>query len=147
MAVITNKKNWELVTQEKNMKKGPLVKVQIGRGQFVKMYEADAIAKGLLPSKAKPPADNKMRLPTENKSTPQETEAESTPPADDFTTIPGVGPATARALVANGITTFEQLRQAGALGYVTPKTMQAIEAWRSGEHEDRTSINQGALDG
>jgi len=130
MAVITGKKNWELVTQEKNMKKGPLVKVQIGRGQYVKMYEADAIAKGLLPSKAKPPADNKMRLSTENKSAPPETEVESTPPADDFTTIAGVGPATARALVANGITTFEQLRQAGALGYVTPKTMQAIEAWR-----------------
>jgi len=137
MAVITGKKNWELVTQEKNIKKGPLVKVLIGRGQYVKMYEADAIAKGLLPSKAKPPADNKMRLPTENKSTPPETELENTPPADDFTTIAGVGPATARALMANGINSFEQLRQAGALGYVTPKTMQAIEAWRSGEPKDR----------
>jgi predicted flap endonuclease-1-like 5' DNA nuclease len=157
MAVITDKKNWELVTQEKNMKKGPLVKIPIGRGQFVKMYEADAIAKGLLPSKAKPQADNKMRLPTvmQNKSTPPEPEEGSEPPTDDFTTIPGVGPATARALVANGITTFEQLRQAGALAYITSRTMQAIEAWRSGKPEDphsnhagdRTSINQGALDG
>jgi len=149
MAVITDKKNWELVTQEKNMKKGPLVKVKIRGSQFVKMYEADAIAKGLLPSKAKPQADNKMRLPTDmqNKSTPPEPEVESAPLADDFTTIPGVGPATARALVANGITTFEQLRQAGVLTYVTPRTMQAIEKWRSGKPEDRTSINQGALDG
>jgi len=157
MAIITDKKNWELVTQEKNMKKGPLVKIPIGRGQFVKMYESDAIAKGLLPSKAKPQAENKMRLPTatQNKSAPQEPEAVSAPTADDFTTIMGVGPATARALVANGITTFEQLRQAGALTYVTPRTMQAIEAWRSGKPEDphsnragdRTSINQGALSG
>jgi predicted flap endonuclease-1-like 5' DNA nuclease len=133
MAVITDKKNWELVTQEKNMKKGPLVKIKIGRGQFVKMYEADAIAKGLLPSKAKPLTQNKMLDPTatQNKSAPTEPEAESTPPVDDFTTIQGVGPATARALVANGITSFEQLRQAGALAYVTPRTMQAIEAWRN----------------
>ena len=132
MAVITDKKNWESVTQEKNMKKGPLVKIKIGRGQFVKMYEADAIAKGLLTSKAKPQADNKMRLPTaaQNKSISQEPEVVSASPADDFTTIQGVGPATARALVANGITTFEQLRQAGALTYLTPRTMQAIEKWR-----------------
>ena len=131
------------------MKKGPLVKIPIGRGQFVKMYESDAIAKGLLPSKAKPQADNKMRLPTatQNKSTPSEMEVESAPLADDFTTIQGVGPATARALVANGITTFEQLRQAGALTYVTARTMQAIEKWRSGKPNDRTSINQGALSG
>jgi len=132
MAIITDKKNWELVTQEKNMKKGPLVKIPIGRGQFVKMYEADAIAQGKMPRKAKPPADNKMRLftATQNKSAHQEPEVESAPPADDFTTIQGVGPATARALVANGITNFEQLRQAGALTYLTPRTMQAIEKWR-----------------
>ena len=149
MSILTNKKQWQLVTQEANMKKGPLVKIQIGKGQFKKMYEADAIAQGLLPAKAKPQAENKMRLPTttQNKSAPQDPEVESSPSADDFTTIPGVGPATARALLANGIITFEQLRQAGVLSYVTPRTMQAIEAWRSGKPEDRTSINQGALDG
>lgn len=143
MPVITDKYNWPLVTQEINMKKGPLVKVQIRKGQFVKMYESDAIAKGYLPSKAKPQADNKMRIPDakQNKAAHQEAEAESTPleaadefaqTADDFTTIPGIGKGTARALVAHGIRSFEQLRQAGALTYVTPKTMQAIEDWRSG---------------
>jgi predicted flap endonuclease-1-like 5' DNA nuclease len=133
MAILTDKNKWPLVTQEANMKKGPLVKIPIGRGQFVKMYEADAIAQGKLPAKAKSPAamQNKMRLPVENKTAPQEPEAESAPSADDFTSIPGVGPATARALAANGITTFEQLRQTGTLGYVTPRTMQAIEAWRN----------------
>jgi hypothetical protein len=130
MAILTPKSEWLIITQEANMKKGRLVRVPLGHGQFVKMYEADAIAQGKLPGKAKPQADNKMRLPTENKSAPQEPEVESAPPADDFTTIQGIGPATARALVANGITTFEQLRQPGSLGYVTPKTMQAIEAWR-----------------
>lgn len=110
------------------MKKGPLIKVQLAPGQYVKMYQADAIAKGLIEppaTKMQPPAQNKMRQP----------EAEKTPepePADDFTEIPGVGPATARALAAHGITTFEQLRQAGELDYVTAATMAAIEAWRDG---------------
>jgi predicted flap endonuclease-1-like 5' DNA nuclease len=134
MPVVTEKNLWPRVTQETNMKKGPLVKVQIGKGQYVKMYEADAIAQGKLPSKAKPAPANKMRDPaaTQNKSVPQEPEAESAPPepADDFTTIPGIGKGTARALVANGITTFEQLRLAGTLKYLTPKTRQAIEDWR-----------------
>jgi predicted flap endonuclease-1-like 5' DNA nuclease len=98
------------------------------------MYEADAIAQGKLPGKAKEAPQNKMRDPAakQNKSAPQEPEVESAPveAADDFTTIPGIGKGTARALIANGITSFEQLRQAGTLKYLTPKTMQAIEAWR-----------------
>ena len=121
------------------MSKGKLVRVQLQKGQFVKMYEADAIAKGLLPPKAKPQAVNKMRTPPANKSVSAEPEqaqperaqpeAESAPVADDFTTIPGIGKATARALVANGITTFEQLKAAGKLEYLSPKARQAIEDW------------------
>ena len=112
------------------MEKGPLVKMQIGPGRFVMMFEADVRAQGMLSSKVKPKAVKKMRRPAENKSIPQENESESTPKADDFTTIPGIGKGTARALAANGITTFEQLRQAGTLSYIPSGTMQAIEAWR-----------------
>ena len=118
------------------MSKGKLVRVELRKGQFVKMYEADAIAKGLLAPKAKPQATNKMRTPPENKSAPAETETgraqpeHTQPPAgDDFTTIPGIGKGTARALAANGITTFEQLKAAGKLDYLTPKARQAIEDW------------------
>lgn len=115
------------------MNKGKLVNIDLGKGRFVKMYEADAIAQGLL--KAKPQAPNKMRVPGQNKAAPVEkTEAqpEEKPPADDFTTIAGVGPATARALVSHGITTFEQLKAESGLDYLTTKTMQAIEDWRNG---------------
>ena len=115
------------------MNKGKLVNIQISPGRFVKMYEADAIARGLL--KAKPQAPNKMRVPGQNKTAPEEKlemPVEEKPPADDFTTIPGVGPATARALVTHGVTSFDQLRSAGKLDYLSSKTMQAIEAWRNG---------------
>ena len=113
------------------MKKGKLVRIRIGRSQFKKMYEADAIAQGLLPSKTKPSAHNKMRLSTGNKLAPQKLKVENAPLEDDFTTIHGVGPATVRALIANGITTFEQLRQCEALDYITSKSMKAIEAWKN----------------
>jgi len=115
------------------MNKGKLVNIDLGKGRFVKMYEADAIAQGLL--KAKPQAPNKMRVPGQNKAAPEEkpeAQPEEKPPADDFTTIAGVGPATARALISHGITTFEQLKAAGVLNYLSTKTTQAIEAWRNG---------------
>lgn len=133
MAILTEKSKWPLITQEANMKKGCLVRVSLGHGQFVKMYESDAIAQGKLPSKAKPQAANKMRLPQENKSVPEAPEVENAPIVDDFSTIPGIGKAAARALVGHGITTFEQLRQAGSLDYLLPKTLKAIEEWRSGK--------------
>ena len=115
------------------MQKGKLVNIDLGKGRFVKMYEANAIAQGLL--KAKPQATNKMRVPGRNKTAPEgkpEAQPEEKPPADDFTTITGVGPATARALISHGITTFEQLKATDGLDYLTAKTLQAIEAWRNG---------------
>ena len=48
-------------------KRGPLIKVQIGPGRFVKMYERDAIARGLV-KKERPQAVNKMMVPDEEKS-------------------------------------------------------------------------------
>lgn len=110
------------------MKKGKLVNIKISEGRYVKMYEADAIDQGLL--KAKPQAPNKMRMPVDNKTDPKPMPEEK-PPADDFASIPGIGKATARALISHGITTFEQLKAVGNLDYLTDKTMQAIEAWRN----------------
>ena len=43
-------------------KRGPLIKVQIGPGRFVKMYERDAIARGLV-KKERPQVENKMMVP------------------------------------------------------------------------------------
>ena len=111
------------------MNKGPLVKVEIRPGQFVKMYRDDAIAAGHL--KAKEPVQNKMQPQPANKMRLPEEDKEPDPaPADDFTSIPGVGPATARALVAHGITTFEQLRDAENLDYLTETVKAAIEEWK-----------------
>ena len=48
---------------------GPLVKVEIRPGVFVKMREADARARGLLSEeKAQPPAPNKLRRGARNKA-------------------------------------------------------------------------------
>jgi predicted flap endonuclease-1-like 5' DNA nuclease len=133
--MIVDSKEWKTINQEVRMNKGKLVNINLGRGRFVKMYEADAIAQGLL--KAKPQAPNKMRVPPQNKTAPiekqeapPEEKPEVKPPADDFTTILGVGPATARALVSHNITTFEQLKNAGELAYLTDKVKSAIEKWR-----------------
>lgn len=131
--MIINSKEWPLINQEVRMNKGKLVNIQISPGRYVKMYESDAIAKGLL--KAKPQPANKMQKPPQNKAskvTPSEEKPEEKPPTDDFTTISGVGPATARALMAHGIISFDQLRSAGKLDYLSAKTMQAIEVWRNG---------------
>ncbi len=120
------------------MSKGKLIRVQISPGRFVKMYEADAVAKGLIAApqeKAQPPARNKMRLPEQDKAPEPVEEPAQEQQADDFTTIPGVGPATARALAASGITTFAQLRDAGTLDYLTAAVNAAIEEWRHGGTE------------
>jgi predicted flap endonuclease-1-like 5' DNA nuclease len=129
MAVITNPKEWPVDNQEVRVKKGPLVKVEIGPGQFRKMYRSDAERLGLI--KAQAPAPNKMQLPAENKAPEPEPEQESAP-EDDFTAIPGVGKAAARALAAHGVATFDDLRAAGELDYLSEKVNQAIAEWRNG---------------
>jgi len=58
-------------------KRGPLIKVEIAPGRFVKMYERDAIARGLV-KKERLQAVNKMLVPDEEKS--------PTPAAPDPTT-------------------------------------------------------------
>jgi predicted flap endonuclease-1-like 5' DNA nuclease len=126
MTVITSKENWPADSQEIRMKKGKLIRVERAPGQIVKMYRADAERLGYIKAQEKP--QDKQRLPEQNKAP----EPEEKPQADDFTVIPGVGPATARALAANGITTFDALRAAGSIDYLTEKANQAIQDWRNG---------------
>jgi predicted flap endonuclease-1-like 5' DNA nuclease len=125
MSVITNPKEWPVDNQEVRRMKGRLIRVEIGPGQYRMMYQADAERLGLV--KAREPVQNKMVEPAENKTVEPEPVR-----ADDFTTISGVGRAAARALAANGITTFNGLRAAGELDYLTAKVNQAIEDWRGG---------------
>jgi predicted flap endonuclease-1-like 5' DNA nuclease len=140
MTLLNSRGNWSTDNQEVRMSKGKLIRVELQPGRFVKMYEADAAAQGLAAvpdeggpaAKAQPPAQNKQRLPAQNKSAaaediPEEAAVEE---ADDLTEIPGVGPATARALQANGIRTFAQLRSAGTLDYLTGPANEALAAWR-----------------
>lgn len=138
MAVIKSRSNWELQTEQSNKTKGPLIKVEIRTGQFLKMYESDAIAKGLIQKKA-PPGKNKMITPGGNKKqdpapdknkapTPEKTETENQ--SDDFTEISGVGPATQRALKTHGIETFQDLMMATDLSFLTPGVVEVIEKWR-----------------
>lgn len=125
------------------MKKGPLVRVQLQPGRFVKMHEEDAIAQGLLESKARSAGQNKMRTPAANKGAGEQggkgagepDTPPDPPPADDLTAIAGVGKATARALQARGIDSFEKLRQATPekLNFLGKQALQAIEDWKDAD--------------
>lgn len=122
---IVDPKLWSVDNQQVRAKKGKLVVVKRGNA-LVKMYETDAIAQGLI--KGKPQAENKMRVPAENKSA-MDAPVEEKPQVDDFSTILGIGPASARALVVHGVTTFEQLKHA-TVNYLTTKAQDAIEDWK-----------------
>lgn len=127
MPIIGSRKTWKVSNQANRAQRGPLIRVTHPNGMVTKMYQQDAIDAGLIPGrKAAPPPENKLASLPENKaSLPEET------PPDDFTTIPGVGQASARSLVAQGIRTFAQLRKADLETVTLSKTViNAIEAWR-----------------
>lgn len=141
MAPISSK-SFTRSTPQSRKEKGPLVKVEISPGRYVKMHRADVEAQ-TLQGKVKPADRDKLQPAQEDKAQPAQGDklappqgnkaAEPTaPPAepDDFTKIEGVGKATARALTTHGITTFAQLKAAGTLDYVTPAANNAIEEWR-----------------
>src|SRR5690606_1125045 len=113
-------------------------RVELEPGRYVKMYEQDAIEAGHIKPKRQEPAQekqrrkvqDKQRLPAQDKAAEPELEPEAE--AADFTVIEGVGKATARALAANGVTTFDELQEAGELDYLSAGVNAAIEAWRNG---------------
>lgn len=125
------------------MGKGPLVKVELQPGRFVKMYRDDAIAAGLLdapePKKRRQKPADKMRAPAQDKSKsnvvvtdqPAGARAIVTTVADDFTQIPGIGAATAEELRQRGFYTFEDLRNAD-LAELPWRARHAVEEWRDG---------------
>src|SRR5512144_1899782 len=126
MSTITHRATWSVDSQETRMAKGKLIRVRKPNGSIVKMYEEDARRQGLIPgAKAAPkPDDKKAPAPGDkmapmpgDKSAPQAAPPSAAP--DDFTTIPGVGPAAARLIVANGITTFAQLDAATSLDFLS----------------------------
>lgn len=130
MPVIKSRDSWSLETQEARNRKGPLIKVKLRSGQFVKMYESDAAAQGLIKKKSDPqgkkikkPEGNKIKKPEQDKAAPAAPEQIQ----DDFTIIPGVGPATDRKLHSQGINTFEQLKNSDL--DLPEKVIEAIEEW------------------
>ncbi len=101
--------------------KGPLVRVELEPGRFVKVHKEDAREAGLLKQRRAP--GDKMRKPSGDK-------AQAPAPAD-FTVIEGVGSATAATIQAQGIRTLEALRTAD-LGFLSGRAQAAVEAWRDG---------------
>lgn len=142
--MITDPKTWNKVNQAENQKRGRLITVEKSPGHFVKMYEADALRLGYI--KPQPAQGNKMRPAEGNKAENpsdlivdgEQSAAEEliTSIADeisvDFSAIAGLGPASARALELNGITTFEQLKKATNLDFLPQRAQTAIEKWRTG---------------
>jgi len=122
MAVIKSKDQFPVDNQASRLAKGKLVTVETGQGQGVKVYEAD------LKQKPKIPADNKILKPASaNKaSAPVDYPVQS----DPFDEIAGLGVASARALNAHQIFTFDQLAAAGELDYLSARVNASIEAWR-----------------
>ena len=134
MAVV-GKTSFQVVNENRN--KGPLVKVEISEGRFVKMYRADAEAQRLIEKqqpapqdKSRKPAEDKRRKPKGDKTLPQSPPG-SEEEADDLTEIDGVGKATARALQLAGIETFAQLKTADVSRVISGNALTAIEEWRS----------------
>ena len=103
-----------------------VVKVKLRDGVYVRMDKAEAIKKGLYTEppkqKMRPPALNKMVMPTVHK-------LDSIPEPDDLTEIPGIGKATAEALNQAGIKTFDQL-MAADLSFLPGGAVKAVEKWR-----------------
>lgn len=168
MAVLSSKSF--VIENDKTRKgKGPLIKVEIGPGQYRKMYQVDAVKAGLIAApvhhgghgahgdggegagekrregegnKMRPVEGNKVKQAGGEKGVSMETGAPS-PLAplperrggeDDFTSIPGVGRATAKLLKMRGVGTLDQLRAAskakalGDLG-LSGAAQAAIAAW------------------
>jgi predicted flap endonuclease-1-like 5' DNA nuclease len=133
MAVLSSK-SFSIDSPKTRAKKGKLIRVTLPAGNIVKMYTQDAIAMGLITppqTKAMPAPENKMMpAPAENKAqhAPPQVDADLLP--SDFKLIKGLGRASARMLVAQGITSCEQLRTAD-VSFLSPKVQKAIEDWRN----------------
>jgi len=143
MAVI-RKRDFEFENQNTRNKKGKLIRVDLGRGRAVKMYEKDAAKLlGKAPkNKLAAAPKNKLAPAPKNKLAPapkNKLAADVPPddldglPVDNLTEIDGIGPASAKKLNKNGILTFAQLKAAGSLPYLSETVNEKIERWRGAE--------------
>lgn len=129
-------KSFEVVNSQTRQQKGPVIRVEVSPGRFVKMHREDAVKGGYMAApppqeKSKPATEDKMKRAAEDKSL--STGREEVDVEADFTSIAGIGPATARVLKLNGITTFEALRNAGTLTFISAASRQAIEKWKDND--------------
>ena len=124
--------------------KGPLVIVEIGPHKLVKMYESDAIARGLPYTKERRVSSNKMVTPTRTKTeepsaskapTKEEVQTitdEAISQPDNFTEIPGIGKSTAEELYDHNILFFDDLAgvDVSELEWLNTRAAKAIEDWQ-----------------
>jgi predicted flap endonuclease-1-like 5' DNA nuclease len=130
-------------------KKGPLVRVELEPGRFVKMYKEDARAQGLLaPKKERRPTGDKARRPENDKARRPDADKASTRvlidseepeivevtiggKAEDLTVVDGIGEAAAAMLHECGILTLDELRAVETCD-LPARVARAIERWRDG---------------
>jgi predicted flap endonuclease-1-like 5' DNA nuclease len=125
-------------------KKGPLVRVELEPGRFVKMHRGDARKMGLLEparGKKREPSGDKMRRPERDKVStrilidseePEIVEVTIGGKAEDLTVVDGIGAATAAMLHERGILTLDELRRVETVD-LPARVARAIERWRDGE--------------
>ncbi len=105
------------------MSREKLVNVELGPGRYVKMYESDA-------AKLRPAPEDKMRRPAEDKLITSDAFKGEQEPAADFTTIDGIGPATAEELREAGYRTFDDLRVAD-VDELPSRAQGPVRRWRN----------------
>jgi predicted flap endonuclease-1-like 5' DNA nuclease len=98
---IVSRKSFTVENQKTRASKGPLVRVELAPGQFVKMYEQDAIEAGHIQPKEKPvekaeeksrpPEGNKMRPPSGDKASTGSASGESADTAESDDAAAGSG--------------------------------------------------------
>lgn len=101
------------------MSRGALIRVKIGEGRYVKMYEQDAREKGLL-DKQRSSSENKERGKAEIKSS-----AHVIPAYFDFTIIKGISDTASRKLNDANIHSIEDL-MISDISMLTDKQQQSI---------------------
>ena len=124
MPVINSRDSWPIITEEIQQKKGPLVRVEIAPGQFVKMYKSD------VQNKSRHPESNKIAPGPAGNKDMEDLDIQDSVESEDLTVIPGVGKASERALNENGLFTLYQIYTSGEFGFLSENVNSKIQAWR-----------------
>lgn len=133
------------------MKNNPLVIVKLGPNRWAKVYESDAIARGLPYEKERRKGVNKQRVPLKNKAeefpplplatssivAPEKTVVEKPSDPDNFSMIPGIGPSTTELLYSQGVMTFGDLEELDLeeAEWLNARAISAILEWKKGRAE------------